>query len=156
MVILSDNITWLYYQYKENLNATSVSIFISPDQQEIYDQLDLPHDGRPLLVAQETSLAYMAMVYTPLRSYCSHPWNTPYAPQRRASLASYFEGHIDDPLLTRDLLVVVNEQDGPFVFAHRSTLLYTNDSYSLYRVPPITLDDPIQSSRNASQDVTLH
>ena len=135
-VLLLDNAAWMGRQYQALYtdSASSQAFVLDRDRRDLFNALNDLGTGQPLLVAEDPNVAYLAMVYTPLRSYYSHHSNTPHAKQCREALGAFFDGRITDPILNGDLVVVAYERERPFVFAGRAERVYTNATYTVYRM----------------------
>jgi hypothetical protein len=92
-----------------------------------------------LLVSQSPKLGYLATVYSPLRSWYSHVFNTPQAKQRKAELADFFaNGTEPEAWRDRPLLAVVLGQET--VIAERLetagfTSVMSNDAFRVLARP---------------------
>ncbi len=132
-----DNGIWMVVQTRANLRNEGAGIQFTRDQRDLFQWLSTGVPANSLLVANDPMTAYLALVYTPHRAYYSHHYNTPHTEQRYLAAFEYFNGRIADPLLEQELLAVVYEANGKFVFADRGTRLYTSGSYSVYRMPAL-------------------
>ena len=134
VVFLLDNATWMGRQSQALFNDTipSQSFTLDQDRRDLFNALSSLGKSDPVLVAEDPDVAYLAMVYTPLRSYFSHHSNTPHAKERHEALAAFFDGRITDPILNGNLLVVVAGRERSFSGAERADLVFTNASYSVF------------------------
>ena len=136
VVFLLDNTAWVGRQcealYRDSIPSQSFTL--DKERRDLFNALNGLGKGQPLLVAEDPDVAYLAMVYTPLRSYFSHHSNTPHTKEHREALTAFFDGRITDPILNGDLIVVAYERERPFIFATRAERIYANATYTVYRM----------------------
>ncbi len=135
LVFLLDNGLWMATRTRANLIGEGESITITRHQRELYRWLASELPPNVLIVCNDPMIAYLALVYTPHRAYCSHKFNTPYVAARRASVTDYFNGRITDPLLKQELFAIVKENDPPFLFATQGERLFSSGNLVVYRIP---------------------
>lgn len=133
--LLVDNGAWMTVHTRDNMNGAGENITLTRDQRELYRRLASELPSNTLLVCNDPMTAYLALVYTPHRSYCSHHSNTPHFAERHHALIDYFNGRITDPLLEQELVIVNDERVRPFVFAALSERLFSAGSLVVYRMP---------------------
>lgn len=134
VVMLSDNAAWLGHESAANAEGRGEALHINKWDRGVLAELEEHVEPNALLVCEDPYLAYLALVYTPHRAYCSHHSNTPFAQQRFASCAAYFEGSITDPLLEQPLIAVTSRASR-FPYASQGTLLYRIGEQAIYRMP---------------------
>lgn len=134
VTMLSDNVAWLVHEAAANAEGRGEALLISKEDRGVLEALEERVEPNALLVCEDPLLAYMALVYTPHRAYCSHHSNTPFAERRFAACAAYFAGRVTDPLLNRPLIAVSSAADR-FAFASQGTLLYKVGAQAIYRMP---------------------
>jgi hypothetical protein len=86
LLALSDNLIWLTVTAWRGHGALTVSA----DSKEALDWLEQNIHEQELLVCDNSALAYLGTVYSPIRAWHSHWANTPYADQREAELEAFF------------------------------------------------------------------
>ncbi|MBL0129419.1 MAG: hypothetical protein IPP83_18660 [Flavobacteriales bacterium] len=131
-LFLTDNAVWLGKRTVEFHNGAGEAINLTPELKEVLDRLAKIPSGNSLVVADDPMVAYLALVYTPHRTYYSHRSNTPWADQRHRSLNDFFDGRITDPLLSGELIVVHYKSAHEFVFARNAKVLFSNSSYEVF------------------------
>ena len=93
---LLDNAVWFSRQIWGAARGNLYRSFqLTPDQRDAFETLhDGPYRGG-LLLSDSPEFDYLAMTYTPLRAWYSHPTNTPYAERRRDELEHFFEDGVE-------------------------------------------------------------
>lgn len=108
-----DNAAWfgraaLWEHYSNEPNGITLD---APERAVLETMGDQRFRGY-LLVSQSPKLGYLATVYSPLRSWYSHVFNTPHAKQHKAELADFFAtGSEPEAWRGRPLLAVVLRQE---------------------------------------------
>jgi hypothetical protein len=89
---LSDNLLFLgsYFTHYRR----TVGYYLSEDQREVLKYLSHLSRESPPVVSEDLSLSYLATVYTPVRVWYGHPYNTPYADQRKQEVTALFESGV--------------------------------------------------------------
>jgi hypothetical protein len=114
-VLLFDNAAWIGTRMAGAtfFGVHGEEISLDPREREVFVELSSSELRRHLLISQDEKIGYLATVYTPLRSWYSHMFNTPYAANRRAELSSFFErGNEPAPWRLRPLAVVLTRTGG--------------------------------------------
>lgn len=132
---LLDNFAWITLNSRAPLGN-----YASADQRALFRWLSA-EPNRGTLVLANPELAYAATVYSPVRGWITHDYNTPFAPQRREELAAYrASGRL--PLVSaKNAVLVVRDSaladplprpadDRP------SRLAYRHGSITVWRVEP--------------------
>ncbi len=128
IVFLLDNTVWL----------NSISFFHRSDvrltrqQATVIDWIKREGTGSTLILSEDEGIAYLSLTYTPVRSWYSHPFNTPEASFRKEQLKNYFaDGIVEKEWEQRKIIVVTSAGKGPpGNFGVED--FYANDAYSLY------------------------
>lgn len=136
-LLFGDNVAWFGSQVRANLLGVSQAFILQEDERILFNALSGPLEGRPLLVTSDARISYLAMVYTPLRSYRSHNFNTPHARQRTEALEAFYAGSITDPLLRGDLLVVVDRRSDHQRVPTEGAPLFSAGYFDVYRRAPL-------------------
>jgi hypothetical protein len=104
IVFLLDNAMWL--------TAISVSsmrsdILLTHGQRELLTWMDSEEAVGAVVLSEDENIGYLATVYTPLRSWYGHRYNTPRSSQRKEELNAFFsEGQVQDIWRDERLLLV--------------------------------------------------
>lgn len=89
------------------MTRNPVGLALDSAQQEVVGIFQNPRYSGYLVVSQSPELGYLATVYSPLRSWCSHRYNTPDALLRLAQLGAFFGSGVEPPAShSRALLAV--------------------------------------------------
>jgi hypothetical protein len=136
-LFLLDNAAWL----GSFLVRHEQGIRLTYDQKQLISWMGQPNEGNSLVVAQDPLIGYMAAVYTPLRSWRSHVFNTPQSSLRQQELDSFYEDHAFLPdWKGRFLLVVFDLTRGPTDERWMTTAggqrVFSNNSFDVYRIRP--------------------
>jgi hypothetical protein len=114
-VFLLDNAAWIGTRMAGAIffGVHGEEISLDPREREVFVELSSSELRGHLLISQDEKIGYLATVYTPLRSWYSHMFNTPYAANRRAELSGFFErGDEPSPWRWRPLVVVLTRTGG--------------------------------------------
>jgi hypothetical protein len=138
--LLLDNAAWLaQYPLKALAGRPDAGITITHAQLDLFRWLCRDENRGALLLTGDRDLGYLASVYTPLRSWIGHIFNTPDGPKHEAEIQAFLaEGRLVDAWSGKTLLVVT---DGTTTSSHSpatypSHPTYTNDTYLVYRLDP--------------------
>jgi hypothetical protein len=102
-LLLADNAAWLGVQTVWDGRG----IYLSRPQAELLSWLRQNAPPGALLVSDDIYVCYLATTYTPLRSWRSHPANTPFSDRRREDVERYFaSGKMPSEWEGRPLVVV--------------------------------------------------
>jgi hypothetical protein len=112
-LLLLDNTAWfLWTAVSEHYSGRPSGLTLDVQERAVIERLGDGRYGGYLLVSQSQKLGYLATVYSPLRSWYSHAFNTPYAAQRKAELDTFFAtGEEPRAWSGRPLLAVVPRQE---------------------------------------------
>jgi len=136
-----DNILWLgQFPLAAAQGRQFSGFFVKPTQLDLYRWLARDENRGATLLALDPELGYLASVYTPLRSWIGHEYNTPDLDKRKEEIASFFnEGRIADAWKGKTLIVAVDrtapESQLPPQGGTRP--VYQNPGYLVYRLEPI-------------------
>ena len=118
---------WEHYSNEPN------GITLDAQERAVLGRLQDPHYRGYLLVSESPKLGYLATVYSPLRAWYSHVFNTPHAKLRNAELADFFaNGSEPDAWRGRPLLAVVLRQEPAIAERLETagfTAVMTNDEF---------------------------
>jgi hypothetical protein len=136
-LFLLDNAVW----FGSFLVRQDQGFRLTYDQKQLLSWMERPDDGRYLVVAQDPSIGYMAVVYTPLRAWRSHVFNTPQSLLRQQELDSFYLDHAFPPAWKgRPLLVVFDLTHGPakeqWIVAAGGQKVFNNNSFDVFRILP--------------------
>jgi len=84
----------------------------TPDQRAVLERLAAPDMARRLVLSQDPRLGYFVTVYTGLRAWRSHDFNTPFVALRQAELDRFFATGQEVPEWQRRPLVVLLDDTG--------------------------------------------
>ncbi len=106
--ILLDNSLWFGSQlYSAISGEKSLGFYQSASDKEVLHLMNEPEYQQSLVISSDHLLGYTATIYSPLRSWASHGYNTPDYPQRVQDIRYFFEqGRIRDEWLGRPLFVI--------------------------------------------------
>ena len=108
IVFLLDNAMWL--------TAISVSsmrsdILLTRSQKELLTWMDSEETFGAVVLSEDENIGYLATVYTPLRSWYGHRYNTPRSSQRKEELNAFFsKGQVQDIWRDERLLLVFKKK----------------------------------------------
>ena len=108
IVFLLDNAMWL--------TAVSVSsmrsdILMTRNQKELLTWMDSEETFGAVVLSEDENIGYLATVYTPLRSWYGHRYNTPRSSQRKEELNAFFsKGQVQDIWRDERLLLVFRKK----------------------------------------------
>jgi hypothetical protein len=149
LIGLSDNLAWFGFHAVAAIaprwgitGLPEDGFRLSAADRQLYEwltQRPVPHAELLITPNSDSSLVYLAMVYTDYRGWYSHYALTPFANQRKRELADFFQsGTPPSGWRGRTLLLIVSKDDshdyGGWV---TSPVLYENDGYRVWmiRVP---------------------
>jgi hypothetical protein len=90
-LLLFDNAAWFSWTAAwEHYSKDPNGITLDAQEHAVIERLGDQRYRGYLLVSESPKLGYLATVYSPLRSWYSHAFNTPYAAQRKAELDTFF------------------------------------------------------------------
>jgi hypothetical protein len=130
-LMLVDNAAWFGGAGLDLLrNGKSASffpnaIYIGGSTRDVLNRLNDEEFAGGLVVSSSQFLSYQAIVYTPLRSWYSQVWNTPYPEKRLAELDALFSAGEDlDAWRCRKMIAVVERQRDQDASARLRALAY--------------------------------
>jgi hypothetical protein len=116
-VSLLDNAAWFdlfYVKSFMNLPFKDPPVLISKGERDVLRELNAATFDGGVILSDDSTLGYLATVYTPLRAWHSHRLSTPYADQRWLELYALFhEGRDLDEWRHRKTIVVLKKQSDP-------------------------------------------
>jgi hypothetical protein len=134
----ADNAVWfgsIWWQATSGRQA--LGQYVSPDQQQVLDLLNRPEYRGSLVVGTDGLLGYLVTVYTPLRAWASHSFNTPHYEQRLKQIVEFYQ-HGRAPsewrrvpvisIVHRPLAPVV----GPMLLEQGFVKVFDNGSYAMH------------------------
>ena len=139
IAFLLDNATWL--------TAVAVSpslvrdsrdrsdIVLTRNQKELLTWMDSEETLGAVVLSEDEKIGYLATVYTPLRSWYGHPFNTPQSSKRKEELNAFFsKGQVQDIWTDERLLLVFrkNSQYDSVSGAFRQSYYEGSDSGRLF------------------------
>ncbi|MEO5580721.1 MAG: hypothetical protein ABIR58_08680, partial [Gemmatimonadaceae bacterium] len=113
---------------------------LSADQRALFRWMNEPSNRGYVVLARNQRVGYLATVYTPLRSWYSHPYNTPYGKLRRQELDRFYEsGVIVESWRRMPILIVFEITDPGGVrvaeFENKTTVAFRNGGYLVVKKP---------------------
>jgi hypothetical protein len=137
-LLLSDNILWLgAFTVREEQG-----IRLTTDEQNLLGWLNVEENRGFIILSRTPRISYLAMTYTPLRSWFSHNNNTPQYHLRRAEAEAYFhDGVFLDRWKTTPLLIVHDNAapSNAFSAAHSDPAMkqvFRNGTFTVIRHEP--------------------
>lgn len=136
-LFLTDNASWL----GSFLRSSDQGIRMTYDQAAVISWMGKLPREKFLVIAQESSIGYMATVYTQFRAWRSHIYNTPDSLLRQSELDSFYRDHYLLPAWKgQRLLVVVDVADKPlndqWMIQAGGKLVFNNKSFEVFEVRP--------------------
>ena len=136
-LFLFDNAAWL----GSFLVRHDQGIRLTYDQTQLISWMGQAGDDKYLVVAQDPLIGYMAVVYTPLRAWRSHVWNTPQSSLRQRELDSLYLDHGFLPEWKgRPLFVVFDVTHGTiderWMIMAGGKQVFSNNSFDVFRIRP--------------------
>lgn len=108
MLALLDNATWFARHYRDLAEHTEANaLLIRDDQRAVLDRLAAPDMSHHLVLSEDPLLGYFVTVYTGLRAWKSHDFNTPWAALRQSELDRFFTDAREVPEWQHRSLVVL-------------------------------------------------
>lgn len=91
LLLLLDNLSWfLWTGVQEHYVAYSPGFTLDASERAVIEVFREPRYAGYLVVSQSAKLGYLATVYSPLRSWCSHRYSTPHAELRETEIDRFF------------------------------------------------------------------
>jgi hypothetical protein len=112
-LFLADNFVWLHLRIRASLDGTnSELITLDRSERQILTDLAGPRFAGFLVVSEDDKIGYLATVYTPLRSWYSHVYNTPFASKRKEEIGAFLNGDtISPPWGDRPIALVIKSSN---------------------------------------------
>jgi hypothetical protein len=146
-MLLLDNALWLgQFPLKALMGRPVPGVTVTAAQLDLYRWLCRDKNRGALLLTGDYHLGYLTSVYTPLRSWIGHFYNTPDIDKRAGEIAAFLKkGCLVDAWRGKTLLVVVDRMAPEF---HRppegwARPVYENAGYRVYRLK-LTRSDPLE------------
>jgi hypothetical protein len=152
-VMLSDNLTWFGVRTAQamgrgfpsmGLAAPYLGMRLENPGMDLLAWLNRSENLHSVVASQDDSVGYLVTVYTPLRSWQSHYYNTPFTDQRHAELHAFFDNGRPPAIWQRLPMLIVfragsdwRKSAAAFEPA-RVSLAWQNSSYVVLRVRPST------------------
>ena len=146
-IFVVDNAVWLGLVTSGSSRA---DILLTADQRALLDWTGKNGDGRTLLLTGDVTLGYLATVYTPVRAWVAHRFNTPRSTQREREVKEFMEAGGEQKGWKGLRLIVITARGE----ADRRLLLwrgmgarevenrFTNASFDAVLLGPIRRDSP--------------
>jgi hypothetical protein len=161
LVFLFDNASWIAVRSAQALGvgadrfglsaepgsaappgASSVLGFgLTRDQLDVLRTMNVPANRGFVVVSADSTLGYLTTVYSPLRSWRSHHYNTPYTLQRQTEIHAFFDSAKVDSAWDHMPILFVFRRNAPRALQTVATvsrsaqLVLTNPSYFVLRKP---------------------
>jgi hypothetical protein len=87
-IFVADNAVWLGLVTS---GRTRADIVLTADERTMLDWTNRNGDGRTILISGDIELGYLATVYTPVRAWIAHKFNTPRSAQREREVKEFLE-----------------------------------------------------------------
>ncbi len=133
---LSDNIFWMYS--KANKVSTIAFLYKDEDTNELFNELNKPEYASSLVISNDYRAGYWVTVYTPLRSWYSHKYNTPHNTIREQQIDTFFASNkIPDQWRNIYCTIILNRNAGG-INSVKEVLknmeeTYENSTYIVYK-----------------------
>jgi hypothetical protein len=106
-LFVADNALWLATR------EGPLGVYKTADQRELLAWMDSPELRGAVVLAERPDIGYLATVYTPLRAWQSHLFNTPYGRDRRREAREFFQdGIFLDEWRGMRMLIVYDDEPG--------------------------------------------
>ncbi len=125
LCLLSDNLLWFGWKSTHPTGA-----FLNSETREILNVLRDQGTSKDRLVSEDSTIAYLAMTYTPVRTWYAHWWFTPYGNQRKVEAHYFFETGQMPPEWTESPLLILCTPSKEI----QGTVLFQNQQWKLIRV----------------------
>jgi hypothetical protein len=117
-------------------------VYTTADQRELLAWLDTPELRGAVVLAEQPDIGYLATVYTPLRAWHSHLFNTPHRRDRRQEARAFFQDGVFLEDWRRMRILIVYDEERP-VRPERAvppslatSARLHNDSFTVVEVSP--------------------
>jgi hypothetical protein len=135
---LSDNLFWFGSKIHSAVSGKEyLGFYLSDDDKEVLNLMNSPAYDRALVVSSDHLMGYFTTVYSPLRSWASHGYNTPYFDKRVSEIQGYFELGEIQPEWGDRRLFVISLTSGDFQWRRNITSsglqpVFRNSHYVVY------------------------
>jgi hypothetical protein len=135
-LFLADNAVWLAAR------TAPIGVYMTTQQRELFTWMDATEHRGAVVLAEHNIIGYLTTVYTPLRAWQGHLFNTPHGHQRRLEARAFFQDGVflDDWRGIRLLIVYDNEdpvEPGRDVPADlEAATRFRNDRFTVVEVNP--------------------
>ncbi|WP_435016131.1 hypothetical protein TA3x_003691 [Tundrisphaera sp. TA3] len=143
--LVLDNALWLaQFPYAAMTGAKAQGFTVTETQKDVFAYLRRGENRGSILLTSDPDLGYLGTVYTPLRSWVGHQYNTPDVGTRKQEVAAFLgEGKLLEAWSGKTLLIVVERAapDSRKPPAEGLQVVHENKDYAIYRlrvgdVPP--------------------
>ena len=136
-VLLSDNLIWLSVHAWEISNNRY--IYTDADLEKLFSELNRPEYRSSLVISNDFRISYWTTVYTPLRSWYSHDFNTPHNMVRGLDVNLFYKkGIVSENWKGRRCVIILNKQKGisqdAVTALRQMEKKYENHTYIVYMV----------------------
>jgi hypothetical protein len=135
-LFLADNAVWMATR------TAPIGVYMTADQRELFTWLDAPEHRGAVVLAEHNLIGYLTTVYTPLRAWQGHLFNTPYGHQRRLEAKAFFQdGVFLDEWRGIRLMIVYDNDDpiepgGDVPADLEAATRFRNDRFTVVEVDP--------------------
>jgi hypothetical protein len=135
-VFVADNALWLAAR------RSPIGVYRSEDKRDLLTWMDSPDLRGAVVLAEQSDIGYLATVYTPLRAWHAHLFNTPHARDRRQEARAFFQ---DGVFLDewRGMRILIVYEAGPVTEPGLGvpagldvSTPFSNDAYTVVQVEP--------------------
>jgi hypothetical protein len=146
---LADNVTWFASLWVPAATGRKpLGFYVSAPQRDVFGFLGRPEFADALVLSTDRMISYPATVYTPLRAWTSHPFNTPNFVEKEVVLRDFYtRGRMFDGWRGRKVLSVIDARFdstfGPRAVQLGFNKVYENNAYVVYvHEPEATIPAP--------------
>jgi hypothetical protein len=110
-LFFSDNLSWIGFSAFSKTKTVSTS-YIHEEHHTVFNLLNNRITSQSLIIARDPVISYLSAVYTKGRPYYSHPYTTPHAAKKKASLELFMtQGIIDSSWKGRNVYFIFRKND---------------------------------------------
>lgn len=138
---VSDNAAWFaMHGYRALFRAEPLGITLTDEMSRALALMNAPSFHGSLLISEDKTIGYLATVYTPLRSWRSHKYNTPFIKRRDEELRRFFVSGFEAPKWQGQPIIVLrikgeDSEDSFLAEQFGFHLVFDGASYSMYARP---------------------
>ena len=137
-MLLLDNAVWLaQFPIKARAGHPDSGITVSTAQLDLYRWFCRDENDGAVVLTDNQELGYLTSVYSPLRSWIGHTYNTPDFEKHSAEVVAFLEkGRVIDAWRGKTLLIIVDStcaKDLPQL-EDRANPVFENEGYRVYRL----------------------